>query len=653
MGYSRPPAFTHPVLSRWVQMGSIMSDFGELLVRYGARTGRLYRTGQVTALTGTGGGLVDAVDSMGLTPFAQGLADGDRVELEDDGVSLRMERTGERIVLDVAWAGGPALRETLDIPAGSTLLMPPEDIGGENTARFLPEPSSQVTDMRAALHDPTITLYVTSSGVWTRGRFGSGEPLLATIPATSPAQIGGSSFCEAHGVRAPYVAGAMAGGIASAEMVIAMSEAGLLGFFGAGGLPLDAVERGVEKIKAAVGDAPAGFNLLHNPNEPAVEEATVDLYLKHGCRTVSASAYITLTPALVRYRLTGIRRGADGAVVCPNRIFAKVSRPEIAERFMRPAPPALLEQLVRTGALTAEEATLGRSVPVAEDVTAEADSGGHTDHRPLVVLLPTLLRLRDRIAAEERYAESGIQLRVGAAGGIGDPAAAHAALSQGAAYILTGSINQPTIEAGTSDQAKAMLAEASLTDCATGPAPDMFEQGAHVQVLGRGTMYAQRARQLHNLYKQYPSIDDIPPRDRSRIERMIFRRSLDEVWAGTEAYWQQRDPRELTRAASDGRHKMALIFRWYLGMTSRWARIGEADRRRDYQIWCGPSMGLFNDWVRGTWLEPLESRRVVDIAWAMLNGVAALQRVSAARTLLAGKLILPTGLDSPTPHRPS
>ena len=125
---------------------------------------------------------------------------------------------------------------------------------------------------------------------------------------------------------------------------------------------------------------------------------------------------MTLTPALVRYRLTGVSRGSDGRIRCPNRVFAKVSRPDVAERFMRPAPEKLLEALVLSGGLTEEEAELGRRVPVAEDITAEADSGGHTDHRPLVALLPTLLRLAARVSAEERYVEEGFALRVGAAG---------------------------------------------------------------------------------------------------------------------------------------------------------------------------------------------------------------------------------------------
>jgi trans-AT polyketide synthase, acyltransferase and oxidoreductase domains len=55
---------------------------------------------------------------------------------------------------------------------------------------------------------------------------------------------------------------------------------------------------------------------------------------------------------------------------------------------------------------------------------------------------------------------------------------------------------------------------------------------------------------------------------------------------------------------------MALIFRWYLGLSSRWSNSGEQGREMDYQIWCGPSMGSFNDWVRGTYLEDYQNRRL-------------------------------------------
>jgi trans-AT polyketide synthase/acyltransferase/oxidoreductase domain-containing protein len=604
--------------------------------------------GASVQLEGPGGGLVSAVERNGVVPLSDVVSSGSRLEMTDAGVRLELRREGQELVLHVSWDGGPSYEERVRVPDGAPpapLLSPSSTPTRGASAAPRASTLAPVSDSVAALHDASLELGIDTSGRLVRG-LGDGE-LRGRIPAVAAESLGAESFREAHGLRANIVSGAMAGGIGSPEIVIAMGRAGLLGFYGAGGLPLEAVEESVARIKSELGDLPAGFNLLHNPNEPSVEQATVDLYLRHGCKMVSASAFMTLTAAIVRYRVTGISKDASGRVVTPHKVFAKVSRPETAEPFMRPPPKKILDQLVSEGHISSEQAELAATIPMAEDVTAEADSGGHTDGRPLIVLIPTFLRLRDKVMAEEGYADRGISIRVGAGGGLGDPGSVAGAFSMGADYVLTGSVNQATIEAGTSDLAKQMIAAAGIADCTTGPAPDMFELGAHVQVLGRGSMYAQRGGKLYSLYKSCAGLDDIPAADRAKIEKNLFKRPLAEVWEGTREYWSQRDPREVEKADRDPKHKMALTFRWYLGMTSRWARTGEASRKRDYQIWCGPSMGLFNDWVRGTWLEPLEARDVVAVSWALLDGAASLRRVSIARGL---GMTLPAGADSPPPR---
>ena len=76
---------------------------------------------------------------------------------------------------------------------------------------------------------------------------------------------------------------------------------------------------------------------------------------------------------------------------------------------------------------------------------------------------------------------------------------------------------------------------------------------------------------------------------------------------------------------------MALVFRSYLGLASLWAKTGLADRRIDYQIWCGPAMGAFNAWVRGSCLESPDSRRTRDMAMNLLYGAARLIRIQGLR----------------------
>ena len=281
---------------------------------------------------------------------------------------------------------------------------------------------------------------------------------------------------------------------------------------------------------------------------------------------------------------------------------------------------------------------------MADDVTAEADSGGHTDNRPLVLLLPAIAALRDEVTREHAYDR---RVRVGAAGGIATPAAVASAFAMGAAYVVTGSINQATIEAGTSDRVRRSLAEAAPTDVAMAPAADMFEMGVKVQVLTRGTLFAVRATRLHELYRTYDGVASLPPAVREELETKFFRTTLEEAWEGCRAFFAERDPAQIERAAREPRHQLALLFRAYLGQASKWANAGVPDRALDYQIWCGPSMGAFNEWTRGSFLEAWEGRHAVVIARNLLVGAAMLTRAAALRTQLGA---LPPGVDRFAPR---
>ena len=252
-------------------------------------------------------------------------------------------------------------------------------------------------------------------------------PCLGVLPALYPEWLGDRGFLEAHGVRFPYATGAMARGIASEELVIAVARAGMLGFFGAGGLSLPRVEKAIDTLQEALGDAlPWGVNLIHSPQDPELETRLAALLLAHGVRRVEASAFMSLTPAVVRYAYSGIWRDAAGHIQRTNHVFAKISRPEVALHFLSPAPQAMLDALVNAGELTPAEAALARELPVAEDITVESDSGGHTDNRPLGSLFPTIAQLRDEVAAGHGYRRS---IRVGAAGGLGTPSAVAAAFA--------------------------------------------------------------------------------------------------------------------------------------------------------------------------------------------------------------------------------
>ena len=52
---------------------------------------------------------------------------------------------------------------------------------------------------------------------------GEALPLLGTVPPLHPEELGDGSFRSLHGVRYAYVVGAMANGIASVDLVVAMA----------------------------------------------------------------------------------------------------------------------------------------------------------------------------------------------------------------------------------------------------------------------------------------------------------------------------------------------------------------------------------------------------------------------------------------------
>ena len=452
----------------------------------------------------------------------------------------------------------------------------------------------------------------------------------AFVPAVTPENLGDDQFKKRHSLKYPYIAGAMANGITSATIVKTMAENGMMGFLGAGGLSLKKIEENIVDLQNTLKDKPFGFNLIHSLGDHAHEMATVELYLKYRIRVISAAAFMRMTPALVYYRIKGIYKDVKGQIVAPNNIIAKVSRIEIASQFFSPPPVKLVNILLEKNLISKEEAELSQYIPMAQDLTAEADSGGHTDNRPALALLPTMLALKNEFMEKYKFHKP---LCVGLAGGIATPQSAAAAFSMGAAYILTGSINQSCIEAGICEDVKKMLCQAQQADVAMAPAADMFEIGARVQVLKRGTMFPVRAEKLYKYYQTFNNFDEIDEKSKQEIEAKFLQTSFQDAWESTRDFFQKANNlKEIEKAQNDPKHKMALVFRSYLGLSSKWAIQGDDRRKMDYQIWCGPAIGAFNQWVKGSFLESHENRKTAEIALNLLFGACISTRTSILMT---------------------
>lgn len=276
-----------------------------------------------------------------------------------------------------------------------------------------------------------------------------------------------------------------------------------------------------------------------------------------------------------------------------------------------PPDKKIVDSLLKKGIITETEAVLSQRIPMADDITVEADSGGHTDGRPLISILPGLIALRDEIQKQQNYRQ---KVRIGAGGGIATGSSALGAFQMGAAYVVTGSVNQSCVESGTSEYVKKLLCDVHMADIVMAPAADMFEMGAKVEVLKKKTMFPQNAQKLYEYYIKYDAFEDIPASEREMIEKRILKRRFSEIWEDTKLYFRKVDPSEIQKAEIKPKHKMALVFRWYLGSSSKWAVNGDESRAFDMQIWCGQSMGAFNLWVKNTRFEKYENRKAAEVA---------------------------------------
>ena len=433
--------------------------------------------------------------------------------------------------------------------------------------------------------------------------------------------LGSTTFKTTYELKYPYVVGSMVKGISSVQMVTSLAKENIMSYFGSGGLPMQHLEKEIDRLVDALGTQyPYGVNLLCNTQYPEVENQTIELFLRKGITKVEASAFAGITSSLVWYRVSGLERKSDGSINRRHLIQAKISRPEVAKIFLRPAPKRMLKDLIESGKITQEQADMSQEVPMADCICVESDSGGHTDKGVALAVLPSIIRLKDRIVTEYGYK---MEVFIGAAGGVGTPEAAAAMFILGADFVQTGSINQCTIEAGTSNLVKDILQKLDIQDTGMAPAGDMFEIGSKVQVVRKGVFFPAKANKLYEIYRQYDSMDDFSPATTKYLEEKIFKKSLATIEAETRAYLSGKAPEELEKMDANPKIRMVRIFQWYFGYSNRMALSGTLENKIDFQIHCGPAMGACNSWLKGTPFQNWSDRSVVKLADLMMKETEA------------------------------
>jgi len=140
-------------------------------------------------------------------------------------------------------------------------------------------------------------------------------------------------------------------------------------------------------------------------------------------------------------------------------------------------------------------------------------------------------------------------------------------------------------------------------------------------VLKKGLFFPARANKLYALYQHYNSLDEIDEKTRNMIQEKYCHRSFEQIYQEVRSYYPAQ---EIAKVERNPKLKMAAIFKWYFAHSTRVALSGDQEYKVDYQIHCGPALGAFNQWVKGTALEDWRNRHVDEIGEKLLNETAEL-----------------------------
>lgn len=421
--------------------------------------------------------------------------------------------------------------------------------------------------------------------------------------------LGSRKFREDYNVKYSYIIGSMYNGISSKELVVRAGINGILAFLGTNGMKYEEIEEAIIYIQNNLSKAqPYGVNISYNINDVNLNKRLVELFIKKKVNVIETSNFWSITPELVKYRLMNIRADKYGNTVLTNKIIAKVSNEEIAKAFLSPPPNYILESLVSNGEIGEEQALLARNVPMADDICIVNDLKQNVESKPSYTLFNKIIRYRDNITTNYNYTK---EIRIGIGGGIGTPETAAAAFITGAEFILTGSINQCTVEAGTSNTTKELLQKLEVKDIVYAPDLDMFEYGWKIQVVKRGLLFSERANLLYSLYDKFTSIENIDNKSKDKVEKKYFGYSFEEAYEKVKKYYSYE---EILMAEKKPKYKMALIFKEYLKNSIEMAAGGSDLDKIGYGIICGSALANFNEYVKGTNLESWENRHVDIIA---------------------------------------
>ncbi len=436
-------------------------------------------------------------------------------------------------------------------------------------------------------------------------------------PAQSPqmpeSAFGSLEFMRDHGLRHPCVAGSMGRGISGVPLVTALAQAGLLGFIGSFDVPVQHVAGMIDDCKARLGGAQNFGVNVHDCAENSSKSADLlSLCSEKSVPCVELSGFDRVTSALVKHRALGLSEH-DGLISRGHKVLLKTSRAEVARQFMQAAPARLLDELLETQQITSQQHRLAQQCPVADDVCVTCDGAWVNEPASAWIKLPEFQQLRASLGL---VAQS---VRLGCSGGIGTPQSMAAAFQLGADFVLTGSINQCTVEAGVHEAVKAALAQAGVEDTAFAPRADALRSDVRSRVLCGVSHFATRARHVLQLMHKGLSLQSVGEDTRAGLEQHFFGQALETV---LKTACESLPDAAQQQVRSDGHRQWMLVLQQYLRRAERAVLSDQDGDLRNARIDCSAAMGAFNAWAKGTPWQDWRARQVAPMTLALLRQCA-------------------------------
>jgi trans-AT polyketide synthase, acyltransferase and oxidoreductase domains len=389
-------------------------------------------------------------------------------------------------------------------------------------------------------------------------------PPSAAVPARGSGDPG---VLRAYGLRLPYLVDALPYGISGPAMLRRLAKAGLFGFLGTRGVPIAEVAADVSDLGTQDALGRWGIELPPERLDPARALAITSLALDAGVGHAVTAGWAGVSPQLVRWRF-GRGKTSGGQ----RRLLVRVTASHQAEAFLRPAAAELVAQLVRSGELDPAGAQDARRLPVATDICVHPEPGGAAAS----LLLSVQRAVRDTGGSREGSVEPA---PVGV-GGIGTPEEIASAILLGADFLVTGTINQCTPQARTSEAVKGLLATVTTADTVIGPSAELFCLGGLEHMVRKATLFPARAARLYGLHQACASLGHLTPATRRLLESDYFGQPLD-LLAGS-APGQDAEP------------PVADLLARYFDLGTRAALAGRLEQQLNWHIPGGPEIGAFN-----------------------------------------------------------